>query len=265
MVRRARGAFSGGDVMSCKRVPQSTGMIIAVLLKHGEQICGFPAVQAGYAARTVDAWQWCSAGVVGRELQVSQQEAHALLLALEGGEYLTRHTGRLAAGHDGAWLPEEENGIEPLLLWHLTSLHGMQLAKAHIGSPISRATAEALLDDLLDRVRTVNRDPRATHVVESVTLYGSLVDLDRQEVTDVDLIVFTRRRQRGAEGTADASGCSSASASRWPSEGRVRTERAELRALLAARHDRLDVEVVDELSDNQWPLPPGATWRRVFP
>jgi hypothetical protein len=40
--------------------------MVVMLLRHGEQICGFPAVQAGYAARTVDAWQWCSAGVLAR-------------------------------------------------------------------------------------------------------------------------------------------------------------------------------------------------------
>ena len=36
----------------------------------------------GYAARTVDAWEWCSAGVLARELQVSPPEARALLLAM---------------------------------------------------------------------------------------------------------------------------------------------------------------------------------------
>jgi len=237
--------------------------MVVVLLKHGEQICGFPALQAGYAARTVDAWQWCSAGVLARELQVSPQEARALLLALEGGGYLTRYTGRLAAGHDGAWLPEEEDGTEPLLLWHVTSLKGMQLAKAHIGLAMSRATAEALLDGLLGRVRIVNCDPCATHVVESVALYGSLVDPGRKEVTDVDLIVFARRRRRGPDDTSD--GDNPGSVSRWPSEEQVCTERAALRTLLAEGHDRLDIEVVDERSDNRWPLPPGATWKRVFP
>jgi hypothetical protein len=237
-------------------------MMVAVLLKHGEQICGFPAVQAGYAARVIDAWQWCSAGVLARELQISQHEARALLLALEAGGYLTRYTGLLAAGYDGAWLPEEEDGSEPLLLWQLTDLDGMQLAKAHVSSPMSRGAAEALLDGLLDRVRTVNRDPCATHVVESVVLCGSLVDPDRVEVTDVDTFVFTRRRQRGSNITTlepvD-------SVPRWPSEAQVRTERAALRALLAAGQDRLDIEVVDELSDNCSPLPPGATCKRVFP
>jgi hypothetical protein len=201
--------------------------------------------------------------VLARELQVSPQEARALLLALESGGYLTRYTGQLAAGHKGAWLPEEEDATEPLLLWHVTSMKGMQLAKAHTGFAMSRATAEALLDGLLGRVRLVNCDPRATHVVESVALYGSLVDPDLEEVTDVDLIVLTRRRQGGANGTSD--GDTSGSVPRWPSEEQVCTERAALRTLLAEGHDRLDIEVVDERSDDRWPLPPGATWKRTFP
>jgi hypothetical protein len=48
-----------------------------VLLRHGDEICGFPAVQASYAARTVDARQWCSVGVVARELRISSPEARA--------------------------------------------------------------------------------------------------------------------------------------------------------------------------------------------
>jgi hypothetical protein len=144
-----------------------------------------------------------------------------------------------------------------------TSLKGIQLAKAHIGLAMSRATAETLLDGLLGRVRIVNCDQRATHVVESVALYGSLVDPSREEVTDVDLIVFTRRRQRDADGTS--AGDTSGSVPRWPSEEQVYTERAALRTLLAEGHDRLDIEVVDERSDNRLPLPPGATWKRVFP
>ena len=51
-------------------------------------------------------------------------------------------------------------------------------AKAHIGSPISRTLGEAFLAGFLDRVRAVNRDPCSTHVIESVTLYGSLADPD---------------------------------------------------------------------------------------
>jgi hypothetical protein len=242
-------------------------MMAGVLLKDGDQICGFPAVQAGHAARTVDARQWCSVGVLAQERQVSPPEARALLLAMEDGGYLTRHTGPLADSPEGAWLPGEEDGPEPLLLWHLTSPDGTQLAKAHIGSPISRAAAGALLDGFFDRVRAVNRDTRSTHVIESVTLYGSLADPDRQVVTDVDLIAFTRRRHRGASGNgpAGASGRSSASARRWPSEDQVLTERAALRALLRAGHDRLDITVVDELSDNQSPLLPGWIRKDAFP
>jgi predicted nucleotidyltransferase len=216
-----------------------------VLLRDGDQICGFPAIQAGYAARTVDALQWCSAGALARGLQVSPPEARALLLAMEAGGYLTRHTGPLAGR--GAWLPDEGTGPEPLLLWHLTSLRGMQLAKAHIGSQLPRAAAEALLEGFLDRVRAVNRDLGSTHVIESVMLYGSVADPDRQEVTDVDLIVFAERRCRAV------------------TEEQALVERARLQTLLRAGHDRLDIAVVDGLSDNQSPLPPGSIRKCVFP
>jgi hypothetical protein len=169
-----------------------------VLLGYGDEICGFPAVQARDAARTVDAWQWCSAGVLAGELRISPPEARALLLAMEAGGYLTRYTGLLADGHDGGWLPGEVDGPEPFLLWR-TSPDGRRLAKAHTGSRMPRAVAEALLEDFLDRVRSVNRDPHATHVVESVDLSGSLADPGRREVTDVDLIVFARRKHRGCQ------------------------------------------------------------------
>jgi hypothetical protein len=43
------------------------------------------------------------------------------------------------------------------------------------------------------------------------------------------------------------------------------TERAALHTLLGAGHDRLDIAVVDELSDDQSPLPPGSTQKGVFP
>ena len=95
-------------------------------------------------------------------------------------------------------------------------------AKAHIGSPISRTLGEAFLAGFLDRVRAVNRDPCSTHVIESVTLYGSLADPDRQSVTNVDLITFTRRMPpRGrANGRAGASGRSSANARDGPPKTR---------------------------------------------
>jgi hypothetical protein len=68
-----------------------------------------------------------------------------------------------------------------------------------------------------------------------------------------------------ANGRAGASGRSAANARRWPSEDQVLTERAALHALLLARHDRLDIIVVDELSDIQSPLLPGWIRKGVFP
>lgn len=73
-----------------------------------------------------------------------------------------------------------------------------------------------------------------------------------------DLAVIDERRILAIEGHLT---CGSASARRRPSEEQVHAERAALRMLLAAGHDRLDNEVVDELSDNRWPRyrePPGS-------
>ena len=94
-------------------------------------------------------------------------------------------------------------------------------AKAHIGSPISRTLGEAFLAGFLDRVRAVNRDPCSTHVIESVTLYGSLADPDRQSVTNVDLITFTRRMPPGAAPTDGLAHL--AAAPRTPADGPPKT------------------------------------------
>jgi hypothetical protein len=52
---------------------------------------------------------------LAHERQVRPAEARALLLAMEDGGYLIRHTGPLADSSEGAWLPGEEDGPEPLL------------------------------------------------------------------------------------------------------------------------------------------------------
>jgi hypothetical protein len=46
-------------------------------------------------------------------------------------------------------------------------------------------------------VSAVNDDPAGSHIIEHATLFGSLTDPTRQEVGDVDLIVYARRGSRG--------------------------------------------------------------------
>ena len=113
----------------------------------------------------------------------------------------------------------------------------------------------------------MNLDPDATHTIESVTLYGSLTDQDRLEVTDVDVIAFAQRRRfrnlpGGTHPRPEHRG--HAGVTERLAEQEAATDRATLEALLRAGHDRLDISVVDERSDIQSPIPPGSTEIEVF-
>jgi hypothetical protein len=84
-----------------------------------DEICGVPVAVAPEAVRIVEPLQWCSVGVPARELRIDLASSRSLLQALEFDGRLTRFSGMLPPGHDGAWLPEEEDCEEPLVIWHL--------------------------------------------------------------------------------------------------------------------------------------------------
>ncbi|HEY5987145.1 MAG TPA: hypothetical protein VIV12_12335, partial [Streptosporangiaceae bacterium] len=95
--------------------------------------CGVPVTVAQEAVRIVESVQWCSAGVLARELRIETAASRSLLEALESDGHLMRYPRMLPSGYDGAWLPEEETSEEPLILWHLRHPEGKALAKARIG------------------------------------------------------------------------------------------------------------------------------------
>lgn len=238
-----------------------------MLFAPGDQFCGVPAEVAREAARVIESVQWCSAGVLARELGIGIAASRLLLRALEADGRLARYDGMLPQGHDGAWLPEEETGEEPLMLWHLRYPEGKALAKARIGSAVPRSEAEDLLAQVLARVRVLNDDSAGSHVVEYATLIGSLTDPARHEVGDVDLIVYARRRCRVA--SPHGAGGKHGLPDRARQAARLSGDEAAgmrmgLEALLRAGDERLDVSVVDESSDDPRPVPPGAIEREVF-
>jgi hypothetical protein len=239
-----------------------------MLFAPDDEVCGVPVAVALAAVRLVESVQWCSAGWLAREFQMTTVASLLLLEELESDGCLDRHLGMLPPGHDGAWLPEEEAGEEPLVLWHLTYPKGKALAKARIGPAMPRAVAEKLLADFLGRIRTVNNDPGGSHTIERVILYGSLTDSSRSEVSDIDLLIYARRRARDAYpgsapgGTAAQDGLSHRT---QPSADEAVYLRMKLEALLRGGDERLGASVVDESSDNPHPLPPGAVEIEVFP
>jgi hypothetical protein len=227
-------------------------------LLEGDVVCGVAAALARQAVREVEAAQWCSAGALARRLGIDAAASRSLLEALEAEGYLNKpYPGPLPEGYDCEWLPGEESGDMPLLLWHLSYPDGKQLAKARVGPPIPRAVAEGLVRDVLARVREVNRDPAATHVITRVVLYGSLTDPDQLLVSDADLAMSADRR-------ADPALLPDMDAHR-AEEAQAALERSRLEALLAADDERLHVSVTDRWSEQASAVPVGATEIELFP
>lgn len=236
-------------------------------MSEGDVVCGVAATMAREAVRGVEAAQWCSAGALARRLGIDTAASRSLLEALEAEGYLDKpYSGPLPEGYDGEWLPGEESGDQPLLLWHLSYPKGKGLAKARVGPPVPRPVAEGLVRDVLARVGEVNCDPAATHVITRVVLYGSMTDPGQLLVSDADLAIWADRRSDGAflaklrelepQLGMDA---------RRAEEAQAALDRFRLEALLAADDERIDVSVIDGWSDTTSAVPTGATEIELFP
>lgn len=233
-------------------------------LSEGDVVCGVAAATARAAVRAVEQAQWCSSGALAQRLGLDVTECRSLLEALAADGYLDRpHRGRLPEGHGSEWLPDEEFGDEPLLLWHLSYPKGKSLAKARISPAVPRAEAEALVRDVLARVVAVNRDLTATHLITRVTMFGSMTDPSRDLVSDVDLAVWADRRSDlplGDEPTLLPAGEAHRAAEDLAARGRSRLE-----AFLSADDERIDVSVIDRWSEIVSAVPSGATEIELFP
>lgn len=233
-------------------------------LSEGDVVCGAAAAMARAAARAVEEAQWCSAGALARRLGMDTFACRTLLEALEADGYLDKpYRGRLPEGHGSEWLPDEEFGNEPLLLWHLCYPKGKSLAKARIGPPIPRAVAEGLVRDVLARVIEVNQDLTTTHVIMRVAMFGSMTEPSRDLVSDVDLAVRADRRSDVPLG-AGPELLLEGEAHRIAEDLAAR-DRSGLEALLAADDERIDVSVVDGWSETTSAVPSGATEIELFP
>jgi predicted nucleotidyltransferase len=199
---------------------------------------GHPVALVRDVARRIDAAQWCSVGIVSRDLLVPIADTKALLQRFCDEGLVSVYHGMLPASHQGEWLPEEAG--ESLLVFHLTD-EGKRLAKAKIGPPLSRVEADRLVDEAMTRVRAVVANDRAAHRINRVLLCGSVLDPDAVEFGDVDLVVEAARSDR-AQKYLDSS----------------------LEALISDGDDRLDVMVFDKRFDAS-PVGEGIAVRQLYP
>jgi hypothetical protein len=111
-----------------------------------------------------------------RTLRVDEPKAESLLRALARAGFLTQESD----GH-----------------WRLTK-DGIRLRGASAAKPLLRQTAERLLDELLERIRTLNDDPRFLARVEKAIVFGSyLSSADR--LGDVDVAIHLVPRESDGE------------------------------------------------------------------
>lgn len=78
-------------------------------------------------------------------------------------------------------------------LW-TTTIKGNALAMASFGRPISRATADRLLRELLERTHRMNADSERLFSVQRLRVFGSYVDAEIDPLGDVDIEVVLLQR-----------------------------------------------------------------------
>jgi predicted nucleotidyltransferase len=190
-------------------------------------------------AQKVDRAQWCSDGVLAGYLQIDLEVLQGLVDAMRDAGYLTPG-GMLPPGYHGEWLEEEEASPESMRLWHLTD-DGKSLAKAFIGEPFNRESAEAHLSAALARIEFAMNDPDAILTIETVHLCGSLLNPTKTEFGDVDVLV---RVARSRDNPLDSAGA--------------------LERQIAAEDPHLDIMVYDDLNW-PYPIPAGAAVTQLLP
>lgn len=70
---------------------------------------------------------------------------------------------------------------------------------ASFGKPITRATADRLLDGVLERARAYNAESGRIRYVDRLRVFGSYLDPNLQRLGDLDLEIVIGRRERSVE------------------------------------------------------------------
>lgn len=79
------------------------------------------------------------------------------------------------------------------ITYYETTIRGNALGMAKAGKPVSRGSADRVLREFLERVRSVNDRPELAHRVESVVVFGSYLS-DQDKLNDLDIAVELKRR-----------------------------------------------------------------------
>ncbi len=70
--------------------------------------------------------------------------------------------------------------------WDLSE-HGLRLVADDLGPRLSRQKAEVIIEEVINRARRINSDPDRIARVKELRLFGSVLELDREDFGDVDI------------------------------------------------------------------------------
>jgi len=152
--------------MGCRLGWQRIFGFIPMILQRNQVIAGRPDTDIRKLLRKLRRLEF-TRGFVAEILGCSLEEANQVVRALEKDGYLSR-IGR-NEGHE----------------FFQTTLNGNQLAGANL-RPITRVTAERILDGFMQRVEAVNSNPDYLARVTGVIVFGSFLS-QNEELGDVDV------------------------------------------------------------------------------
>jgi len=164
-----------------------------MLIARDQEIAGRPAVEVRGIMRMMHHAAFSVRGLA-LQLGIDDSAARSLVKALREAGLIEPPTTV------GPWYAAEDEGSgrhQPKL-W-TTTIAGAAVGKARIGVPMPRAKAQALLDEVLERVEKANASDEWLHWVERVVLYGSFARDGDAPVGDIDLAVFLEPRCTGDE------------------------------------------------------------------
>jgi predicted nucleotidyltransferase len=140
-------------------------------------IAGCPALAVRKALRYLRDWHQWEAGDLEAAAALVPGTGSALVKAL-------RTEGLIEASARGAWTVTQA---------------GRTVAAATAAKPVSRATAERALAQFLERVTRVNESPYFLAKVTRVVLFGSMLRLEVDRLSDVDVAVEVARKEADFE------------------------------------------------------------------
>jgi len=145
----------------------------------GEKICGVDALSLRKAFRFVSNLDDFSTELLAEKLGLSKKRGPSLLNDLAAEGFVTPHLD-----------------FHKRACWRLTK-RGRALALASAAKPLTRATADRLVEEFLARAMAINTNGELAYVVTDAVLFGSYLT-DARRLNDVDIGFRLARRNPAA-------------------------------------------------------------------